>query len=73
MAMKVIFNQEVKRKKKIEGYKARRWVAERGFAWIKGYRSVRTRYCQKHKNFQSVVSIACSTISDKKGHAGHTT
>ena len=54
-----IFNRG---EKKIEGYKPRRWVAERGIAWLKGNRSVRTRYCQKLDNYQSVVYIACSII-----------
>ena len=57
-----IFNREEKKKNKIEGYKPRRWVAERGIAWMKGNRSIRTRYCQKLEHYQSVVYIGCSMI-----------
>ncbi len=28
-------------------YPARRWVVERTFAWLKGFRAVRTRYTRK--------------------------
>ena len=57
-----IFNREEKKKKQNEGYKPRRWVAERGIAWMKGNRSIRTRYCQKLEHYQSVVYIGCSMI-----------
>ena len=42
-----IQSREEEKQRKIEGKKARRWVVERAFAWLKGCRLVRTRYCQK--------------------------
>lgn len=34
-----------------EGSRPRRWVVERTFAWLKDFRSLRTRYCRCLKNF----------------------
>ncbi len=41
---------------------ARRWVVERTFAWLKGFRSLRTRYFCKGKNFIAMLLFACSVI-----------
>jgi putative transposase len=41
---------------------ARRWVVERCIAWFKGFRGIRTRYCQKLRNFLGMVHFACSII-----------
>ena len=75
-----IFNRGEKKKKKIEGYKPRRWVAERGIAWLKGNRSVRTRYCQKLENYQSCIHCllnyldeTCYKYLDETCYKGHTT
>ena len=43
-------------------YPARRWVVERCIAWLKGFRAIRTRYCQKLRNFLGMIHFACSII-----------
>lgn len=41
---------------------ARRWVVERTFAWLKGFRSLRTRYTRKGENFLALLKFACGII-----------
>ena len=41
---------------------ARRYVVERTFAWLKGCRSLRTRYCHKATNFLALAKLACAII-----------
>ena len=43
-------------------YPARRWVVDRTFAWIKGFRSLRTRYFCKGQNYMAMLRFACSVI-----------
>lgn len=41
---------------------ARRWVVERTFAWLKGFRSLRTRYCCSLVNFMELLYLALACI-----------
>ena len=41
---------------------ARRWVVERTFAWLKGFRSLRTRYCCYLVNFMGLLYLALACI-----------
>lgn len=43
-------------------YPARRWVVERTFAWLKGFRAVRTRYTCKGANYLALLHLACSLV-----------
>lgn len=52
--------EEIAEKK--EGYSPKRWVAERSFAWLKGFHYIRTRYTQKARNFNGLVGLAISTM-----------
>ncbi len=45
---------------------ARRWVVERTFAWLKGFRSLRTRYCCYLVNFMGLLYLALACILWKK-------
>ena len=49
-----------------EGKTAHRWVVERTIAWLKGFRSIRTRYCGKLSNFMGLVYLACACILWRK-------
>lgn len=44
----------------------RRWVVERTFAWLRGFRGLRTRYCCYLRNFIGLVSLACACIILRK-------
>jgi putative transposase len=45
-----------------KSHPARRWVVERTFAWLKGFRAIRTRYCQRLCNYLAMVHFACAII-----------
>lgn len=38
---------------------ARRWVVERTFAWLKGFRAIRTRYTCRGTNYLALLHLAC--------------
>lgn len=41
---------------------ARRWVVERTFAWLKGFRAIRTRYTCRGKNSLALIHLACTLV-----------
>lgn len=41
---------------------ARRWVVERTFAWLKGFRAIRTRYTCRGKNYLALIHLACTLV-----------
>lgn len=43
-------------------YPARRWVVERTFAWLKGFRAIRTRYFMYGENYLAMIRLACALI-----------
>ena len=45
-----------------KSHPARRWVVERTFAWLKGFRGIRTRYCQRLCNYFAMVQFACAIL-----------
>ena len=45
---------------------ARRWVVERTFAWMKGFRAIRTRYFFKAQNYLAMIQFACTLIIASK-------
>ena len=45
---------------------AHRWVVERTFAWLKGFRSLRTRYCCYLVNFMGLLYLALACILWRK-------
>ena len=45
---------------------ARRWVVERTFAWLKGFRSLHTRYCCYLVNFMGLLYLALACILWRK-------
>lgn len=47
-------------------YPARRWVVERTIAWLKGFRALRTRYCQYLRSYLAFVYFACTIIIYRK-------
>lgn len=49
-----------------KSHPARRWVVERTFAWLKGFRAIRTRYCQRLRNYLGMVHFACALIIFRK-------
>jgi putative transposase len=45
---------------------ARRWVVERTFAWLKGFRAIRTRYTCKGRNYLALLHLACALVLTRR-------
>lgn len=43
-------------------YPARRWVVERTFAWLKGFRAIRVRFTRLLDNYKALVAFACALV-----------
>jgi len=55
--------------KMVEGEKthpARRWVIERTNAWLKGFRTIRTRYFCDAQNYLAMLHFACAILIFRK-------
>jgi transposase len=44
------------------GLGTKRWVVERGFAWLHAFKRLRTRYERRADIHQAFLSLACSII-----------
>lgn len=51
---------------KSEGKKPKRWVAERTFGWLKGFRYIRTRYTVYARNFKALVGLALASMHTRR-------
>ena len=49
-----------------EIHPARRWVVERTFAWLKGFRAIRTRHTGRGSNYLALVQFACTLILGRR-------
>ncbi|MDT4330769.1 IS5 family transposase [Methylomonas sp. MV1] len=45
---------------------ARRWVVERTFAWLKGFRAIRTRYTCRGTNYLALLHLACAIVLNRR-------
>jgi len=45
---------------------ARRWVVERTFAWLKGFRALRARYFRYGENYLAILKLACAIIVSRR-------
>ena len=50
-------------KKKIPGYRARRWVVERTHSWLNRFRSLLIRWDKKLENYLALLHLACAWIT----------
>jgi putative transposase len=50
-------------KKKIPGYRARRWVVERTHSWMNRFRRLLIRWEKKPKNYVGFLHFACAWIT----------
>jgi len=57
---------EEKTERQEGSHPARRWVVERTFARLKGFRCIRTRYCCYLESFLAFVKLACAIIVFRK-------
>jgi len=54
--------EEIKAKKNIPGYRARRWVVERTHSWINRFRRLLIRWEKKVKNYLALLHFAAAHI-----------
>jgi transposase len=50
-------------KRKIPGYRARRWVVERTHSWMNRFRRILIRWEKKVKNYVAMLELACAYIA----------
>ena len=55
--------EEKEDKKKIPGYRARRWVVERTHSWLNRFRRLLIRWEKKKDNYIAMLHFACACIS----------
>ncbi|MDD1649214.1 MAG: transposase [Methylococcaceae bacterium] len=49
-----------------ENHPARRWVVERTFGWLKGFRAIRTRYIRRGKHYLVLLHLACALVLSRR-------
>lgn len=55
--------QDVKKRKHIQGYRARRWVVERTHSWMNRFRRLVIRWEKKAENYLAFIHIACACVA----------
>lgn len=57
--------EEADPKRRIPGYRARRWVVERTHSWINRFRRLLIRWEKKAANYLGMLHIACAWITNR--------
>ena len=55
--------EETSAKKRVPGYRARRWVVERTHSWMNRFRRLLIRWEKKVDNYLAMVHFACAYIT----------
>lgn len=55
--------EEAQDRKRIPGYRARRWVVERTHAWLNRFRRLLIRWEKKAENYLAMLHFACAWIT----------
>jgi len=55
--------EDVKKRKKIPGYRARHWVVERTHSWLNRFRRLLIRWEKKAENYLAMLHLACAWIT----------
>ena len=61
--------EELARKLRTPGWRARRWVVEACHSWLNRNRGLLIRWCKKAENHLAFTQLACGLIAFKKAHA----
>jgi putative transposase len=51
------------KRKRIPGYRARRWVVERTHSWLNRFRRLLIRWEEKKRNYAAMLHFACAWIT----------
>ena len=55
--------EEVEEKRRVPGYRARRWVVERTHSWMNRFRRLLVRWEKKVANYLAMLHFACALIT----------
>lgn len=55
--------EEAEAKRKVPGYRARRWVVERTHSWLNRFRRLLIRWEKRVDNYLAMLHFACAWIS----------
>ena len=55
--------EDVKKRKRIPGYRARHWVVERTHSWLNRFRRLLIRWEKKAENYLAMLHLACAWIT----------
>lgn len=55
--------EEAEKKKRVPGYRARRWVVERTHSWMNRFRRLLIRWEKKAENYLGMLHFACAWIT----------
>ena len=55
--------EEVEAKKKVPGYRSRRWVVERTHSWMNRFRRLLVRWEKKVENYLAMLHFTCALIT----------
>ena len=61
--------EEIARKLRIPGWRARRWVVEACHSWLNRNRALLIRWSKKAENHLALLQLACGLIAFKKARA----
>jgi len=61
--------EEIKRKLRTPGWRARRWVVEPCHSWLNRNRALLVRWSKKDENHLALLQLASGLIAFKKAHA----
>jgi len=57
--------EEIEEKRRIPGYRSRRWVVERTHSWMNRFRRILIRWEKKARNYLAMLHFACAWITFK--------
>jgi len=60
--------EEIRRKLRTPGWRARRWVVEACHSWLNRNRALLVRWSKKDENHLALLQLACGLIAFKKAH-----
>jgi putative transposase len=60
--------EEIKRKLRTPGWRARRWVVEACHSWLNRNRALLIRWSKKDENHLALLQLACGLIAYKKAY-----
>lgn len=57
--------EEIEEKRRIPGYRSRRWIVERTHSWMNRFRRILIRWEKKAENYLAMLHFACAWITFK--------